>query len=153
MGCVHAVIAFAVLCIFGQWIALMFVNAREGKILAASVPHRQQPVLYSTGLCQCGAVYDTGTWVFQAGCYCRSMRDGSPFLCGILPGACVWIYSSVHPPASGLDRRGPVSYTGLPPCDEESEPAFLRQEQVLRRCTVIGKQKESKIKKLRQKIR
>ena len=58
-----------------------------------SYTHLQQPVLYSAGLCQCGAVYDTGTWVFQAGCYCRSMRDGSPFLCGILPGACVWIYS------------------------------------------------------------
>ncbi len=31
MGCVYAVIAFAVLCIFGQWIALMFVDKGEGK--------------------------------------------------------------------------------------------------------------------------
>lgn len=33
MGCVYAVIAFAVLCIFGQWIALMFVDKGEGEIL------------------------------------------------------------------------------------------------------------------------
>ena len=39
MGCVYAVIAFAVLCIFGQWIALMFVDKGEGEILRLSLIH------------------------------------------------------------------------------------------------------------------
>ena len=59
----------------------------------------------------------------------------------------VFGYIAVCIASGGLDRRGPVSHTGLPPCDEESEPAFLRQEQVLRRCTVIGKAKGKQNKK------
>ncbi len=61
------------------------------------------------------------------------------------------IYSGVHRQPGWPDRRGPVSHTGLPPCDEEPEPSFLAAGAGPQTLHSDWESKESKIKKLRQK--
>ena len=103
IGCIYAVAAFAVLLFMGQWVALMFVDPGETEILKNTQLFLIANSLHSASGGQCGAVHDTGPWVSKAGNPGRCLRDGGPFLCGLLPGTPVWLPGGLYCQPGGVD--------------------------------------------------